>query len=257
MKDSSGNSAAKEPSAKRFFLGEGLMQSGALVTMDEEDAHHAQRVMRMRRGDLVELLDGQGGHARGTIAETGRIVSVQLQEVWREQKSGWSVTVASAVPKGQWVEIMVDQLVQVGVERWVAMSCDRSVVEPRTTKLDRLRKRVRESCKQSGRSYEMKIETQVLGFEQVLQQREKWSEPECAWIADVSGRNTGEWRRVMSLANLRGLVLIGPEGGWSQAELTAADQAGLQRWKLGPHVLRVETAAVVSAALLMGISSQT
>lgn len=137
---------------------------------------------------------------------------------------------------------MVNQLVQVGADTVTLMATARSVASPRASRRDRLERSVIEACKQSGRPWAMDVAGPV-AFADAL--------------ADAGGRGG-----VKLLASPRGEaaalpaegdrveVWIGPEGGFTEAEHDAAIAAGLSPWRLGPHVMRIETAAVAASAIV-------
>ena len=212
-----------------------------VATLAGDEARHATRVLRLRPGDAVELFDGCGMVATGTLDHVGRDeVSVRLGARRSEPRAAWQLTVASAVPKGGRLQDMVSQLVQVGVDRWVPLATQRASVHPREAKLDRLGRVVVEACRQSRRSWLMEIAA-MHTLAEVL--------AESAELRVIA--MPGDHQVPVPSADLRSaIVLIGPEGGWTDAEVDQVREAGWRPWSLGPHIMRIETAAVVAAARL-------
>ncbi len=158
-------------------------------------------------------------------------------EVERELRSEPEVTVAFAVVKGQRPEWAVQKLTEIGVDRIVPLLAARSVVRwpagEAGTQVSRLRRVAREAAMQSRRAWLPVVEP-VTPFAVLA------AAPGAA-VAHLGGGPP-------TLA--RPVVLVGPEGGWDDAEL---DAAGPSRVGLGPSVLRTETAAVVAGALLCAL----
>lgn len=219
----------------------------APVQLGPDESKHAVRVLRLSAGDAVTLFDGQGLVAEGTISPvTGSrdAVCVVVTDARRMASLQPELTLAVALPKGSRVDDMVEQLSQMGVDRVIPLRTRRSVVDARDTKLDRLARAAIESAKQCGRAHVMKIDA-TLDFDRAL------SQPAQTRLIAAPGRDTIDEKFTDDLRRTTGvLVLIGPEGGWDDAELVAADAAGFARWSLGPHVMRIETAAVAAAAIV-------
>ncbi|MFZ4573695.1 MAG: RsmE family RNA methyltransferase [Phycisphaerales bacterium] len=219
--------------------------AGARLLIGGEEAHHALRVKRLETGDRVRFCDGRGGVAEGTIAETRK---ERRSGEWQFDADCGPVEVTppdaprlrvwSGVPKGDGLGQMIDGLSQVGATGWAPLVSARTIVEPREGKLRRLERVAEEAIKQCGRSWLLEIGegwelAQVLDAGGTL------------IAADVSG---DEYTRTG--AEALGL-LIGPEGGWDPRELALMRSRGVRIARFGPHVMRVEVAAVVGAALVM------
>lgn len=201
-----------------------------------EDRHHLERVLRLRPGEEVTVSDGAGGWRRCRFGP-------QLEpdgDIERVDRPWPEVTVAFAVVKGQRPEWAVQKLTEVGVDRIVPLLTARSVVRwppgEEGGQVARLRRVAREAAVQSRRVWLPRVEA-VARFEEAA-----------AWPgAALAHRGGGR----PSLA--RPTVLIGPEGGWDEAELAA----GPPLVALGPAVLRAETAAVVAGVLLCALRAGT
>jgi 16S rRNA (uracil1498-N3)-methyltransferase len=150
------------------------------------------------------------------------------------------LTLAVAAPKAERFDWLVEKAVEVGVGTLQPLLTERSVVNPRVTKLERLRQRVIEASKQCGRNRLMVIAEPVTWRELLGQQ------PNALRLLAVRGAG-GILPKPVPLTVV---LAVGPEGGFTQEGERAADGAGWRPLGLGRAVLRVETAAVVGAAFV-------
>ena len=230
---------------------EGLVaRVGDVVVIGGEEAHHAARVKRVEVGERVQVLNGAGLLADGEVAEIRkgrdgwevavRVLGALVVEVENPQVEVWT-----GVPKGDRLEDMVDQLAQIGVAGWGPLHAERSVVEPREGKMMRVSRRAVEASKQCGRAWSMRVE-EGGDLKMAL---EAGSVGMRVVMADASGAG------YMRTGAQRIRVLVGPEGGWAEDEVRMAREAGAVVARFGAHVMRVETAAPVAAAVVLAAES--
>lgn len=217
--------------------------SDLLIELGKEESHHAAKVLRLRVGEAVALFDGAGLTAQGVIERLGSRVAVRLHSAGRVLPLLPSIDVAVALPKGARADVMIEQLSQLGCDRIIPLRTRRSIVDPRETKLDRFARAAIESAKQCGRAHVMTI-TPPMNLGPAL-----WKESHdlrliASPIARINPLLEGRLRTAQ-----RVLILIGPEGGWAEEELVDAEAAGCEPWSLGPHVMRIETAATTAVAV--------
>jgi len=210
-------------------------------------SRHLREALRMRLGDPLIVFDGQGGEYAASIAQIDRQqVSLKLGEhrdISRE--SPLFITLAQGISRGERMDYTIQKAVELGVNRIVPLATDRS-----TVKLDdeRARKRgehwsgiMRHAAEQSGRTglpVLEEVRTVVLHATQEQASLRLMLDPG----AEIS---------LMELPAASAISLaIGPEGGFSATEREILVAAGYQRVRLGPRVLRTETAALVAIALL-------
>jgi 16S rRNA (uracil1498-N3)-methyltransferase len=222
---------------------------GVLIISGEE-AHHAIRVKRLEAGDRVEVLNGRGRLAAATISGTdkgreGWVLRLEVEEVRLHAAPMPRIEVYCPPPKGPRLSELIDGLSQVGAALWAPLSTAFSVGESRDSKMDRTRRIAAESSKQCGRPWLMEV-SGAMTLKQALA-----SQPGRALvIADA----TGEPYRRSGAETIR--MLIGPEGGWREDELAAANGAGARVARFGPYTMRVETAAVAAAAIVYDIEGR-
>ncbi len=215
------------------------------VELHPADAAHARRVLRLAVGQVVELFDGRGTVATAKILELDKRCVTEPIRRRRVERLTPRIDVAAAVPKGTRADVLVEKLSELGADRLIPLLTERSVAAPRPNKLDRFGRLAIESAKQCGRTWLMDID-EPASLDDVLAA----ADHEAKLIADVQELQTGRPAASMLEGAAKVLVLIGPEGGWTDAERRAARTGGCAPWRLGPHVLRVETAAIAAVACL-------
>lgn len=217
---------------------------GAQVALDRDEAKHALGVRRLGAGDGVTVFDGRGTVAEASI-EPARTreggTMVRVREVRRVPRAGIDVVVGVAPPKGDRLSTMLDMLGQLGVSAIVPIDARFGVVDAGGINRPRAERILLEACKQSRSAWvaELRPAATLSSFVAAARQ-----DGRAVLLADAGGAAAD------SIAAGRVAVAIGPEGGFSSEEIAEAVAAGAVRIGLGPSVLRVETAAVASAALL-------
>lgn len=222
--------------------------SGRQAVLSGPEAHHLIHVMRAKRGTAVVLFDGSGAEFAAEVEQVDRrevaLAILRRDEVDRELPL--EVTLGVAMPKGDRQRWLIEKAVELGVARVVPLRTARSVAQPVRQALDRLRRAVIEASKQCGRNRLM----------QVAQPRDwpdfvaETSDVPLRLLAHPTG---GEGLAdVLPRADRPGGVLaaVGPEGGFTEEEVSLAMTAGWRSIDLGPRTLRVETAAILLAGIL-------
>ena len=240
---------------RRFYVSD---LTGDSAELSDEDSRHARKVLRLAVGDAVELFDGLSTVASGKITRVMDGVSVQVLERRTVAPPSPEIDLAVALPKGSRADVLVEKASELGADRLIPLIAERSVVEARESKLQRLDRLAIESAKQCGRSHVMHIDPPI-AFAELL----KKVDHDVRLIADTEDdfvlrvADCGLKEKAVESSSVqqlptrpRVIVLIGPEGGWSDSERLAAKNAGFQAWRLGPNVLRVETAAMAALAIL-------
>jgi 16S rRNA (uracil1498-N3)-methyltransferase len=225
------------------------------IALGVSEAHHARDVLRLQVGDEVELFDDASGVARGRLIQcdpTG--VLVRVEEVHIRVSGG--IVVASAVPKGERADWMVEKLSELGVDRFIPLRAVRSVVIPAgKNKRDRWSRLAIESAKQSRRPGVMRIDD--------LTDLDEFLDTADAADAIVLSTDSNALSLPIAIqsqiANRKPQIslLVGPEGGWSDQELSWFSERNLTRARLTATILRVETAAVAAAAIVAAWRDRT
>ena len=233
--------------SERFFLLTPPRDGRAVLEGDE--ARHLTRVLRARVGDEIVVFDGAGTAWPARVAGLGRD-RVELETgtpAHDPPRPGPFVTLAVALPKGERQKVLVEKLTELGVDRLVPLETTRGVAEATAAARSRLERGVIEACKQCGRNRLMEIgETQSIAAFLAA------ATPSEIIVADPGGVPLDLPRAAAAAGGV--LALVGPEGGFTPEELALATGAGAVRTGLGPHILRVETAAIALAARLVAAS---
>ncbi|RUL89538.1 RsmE family RNA methyltransferase [Tautonia sociabilis] len=219
---------------------------GPMVEVSGPEAHHLARVRRSVPGDRVELFDGRGNAVQGRIEAVGRsTVSVVIEAPLPTRPvPSATVTLASAVPKGERFDWLIEKATELGVARLIPIRTARSVVDPRSSKLDRLRRLVVEASKQSGRNRLMELGAPI-DWEDLIGQGPLG----VGLVAHPAGEPIGRVGPAREVT-----VAIGPEGGFTDEEIGRALASGWRAVGLGPTILRIETAGLAACAAILSRS---
>jgi 16S rRNA (uracil1498-N3)-methyltransferase len=226
--------------------------SGDRVLFDAEETHHLARVLRLGPGDLVRALDGRGAELTVRLiaveprAASGAVVGRALVAA----ESSLELTLAQGVPRGDRMEAIVRMATELGATCIAPLLTARTVVRldeaaGRAGRHRRWQRVARESAKQSGRAVVPAVEA-PRALPEWLVARPRADLLVCLWEGE---------RRALDEVLPPGpvhtaAVVVGPEGGLSEGEVEALVAAGAVRARLGPRILRTETAGPVGLALL-------
>lgn len=225
------------------------LQTGTRMLLEGSAASHIARVLRLKAGDPLTLFDGSGGEYSARIEELGKdavTVSV-LEQHAIERESPLPLTLAQGVSRGERMDWIIQKATELGAWRIVPLLTERSVVrlDPRQAerKIQHWRAVSVAACEQCGRNRIPDL-TSPLELHEFLGHLEPGathlllSPAGSLRIEDLRGVGTGI------------TVLIGPEGGLAESEETTALAAGFKPVRLGPRVMRTETAAVAALTVI-------
>ena len=233
--------------SERFLLETPPRDGRATLTGDE--ARHLARVLRAKVGDEIRVFDGGGREWPARVATIDRdAVALTVGEPLPPQPGpARPLTIAVALPKGDRQKWLVEKLTELGAKALVPLVTARGVAEATASAQARLARGVIEACKQCGRNTLLEIaapQTIATLLADVAAGLAIVADPHAPSLDATAVRAAG-----------RDIVgLVGPEGGFTGAEIAAAERAGAIRAGLGPHILRIETAAIALAARLAGAS---
>ena len=226
--------------------------AGHTVRLAGDEGRHAAVVRRITAGEIVDLCDGQGSRATGTVSTVGKDwLEVHLYEVALEARPGLTITAVQALAKGDRAELAVEMLTEVGAHVIIPWSAQHSVVKWDNTPkaLDKWRRTVREATKQSRRAY-VPVVTDLHSTEQILEAIEQ---SDLAVILHESAISPLAQVTVPQSGNV--LIVVGPEGGISPLELQSFAQAGALIVRMGSSVMRTSTAGAVAVGVILSHTS--
>jgi len=218
-----------------------------VVSIDAADAHHLARVLRANIGDEVRVFDGRGRECTGRLAALdGKSASVNiLHESTPTPEPHVKLTLAIGLLKGEQMDTVVRDATMLGATSIVPMTTKHVVVAAKAwksnTALERWRRVAVASAKQCGRAVVPQVGA-VMSFADVLASAPEVPKFLCVEPALAAH---GMEKSVSNPRPLAAVVLVGPEGGWSAAELDQARAAGATLVNLGPRTLRAETVPTV------------
>ena len=240
----------------RFYLPPGHCAGDAL-RLDGREAHHALHVLRLKRGELVTVLDGVGNEFLCAVENSSRnavTLSVSLKNFTPPLPC--SITLLQAVPKGKIIECIIQKAVELGARRIVPLLTEHVVTrlndKDAADKREKWQQVAIEAIKQCGAAWLPKIETPMT-IEQFLARKENF-DLSLVGSLQKERRHPRECFREFQAQHERlpqsvG-VWIGPEGDFTPEELEAIQAAGALPISLGRLVLRVETAAIYCLSIL-------
>lgn len=227
----------------------GPLQSGSEIALPATGAHHVARVLRMRIDDSLRVFDGHGGDYAATIVNIGGDkVRVRLGDFFeRSVESALRIELIQGVSRGDRMDWTLQKATELGVASITPVLTARSVVKLDSNQAQKKHEHWRNvvigACEQSGRDVVPKV-AEPVDLKELFSSRGKFD-------AGIVLSPTAQ----VSLAEMtppspQARLLIGPEGGLEDNELSAAQLAGFTPVRLGPRILRTETAAVAALTAL-------
>jgi 16S rRNA (uracil1498-N3)-methyltransferase len=252
---------------QRYFVApEQWVESEA--TIGGDDAHHLLRVMRAEVGDVVIVSDGQGREAKAelTYLDKNEARATVLEWLPQEAEPAVDVWIGQSLPKGDKMETVIQKGTELGAVRFVPFLSERTVVQydarKEAKRTERWHKIAKEAAEQAHRNRIPAIDG-VRSWKELLTLAR---EADAAWLCYEKEGGYGlkdalqEWKAGAAAAGKSGgafgakpklLLLVGPEGGFSEREAAEAEAAGCRLVGLGKRILRTETAAMVGLACIL------
>ncbi|MFH1382188.1 MAG: RsmE family RNA methyltransferase [Chloroflexota bacterium] len=218
---------------------------------DAEQLHHLKDVLRLKVNDEVTVFDGDGNECVSLISEMDKTRAVLAIKATKSSGSKpVKITVACALPKKSGMDEIVDSLTQLGVDTIIPLATARVIVKlPENKKEARLERwrRIAQSAAQQSQRNDIPLIGPVTSLEKVVAQSQVY---DLKLILAVYGERKHITEALASVKPTSILVLIGPEGDFTQEEIGLAKSAGFIPVSLGDTVLRVSTAATAVASYI-------
>lgn len=222
------------------------------VTLAGENANHIGNVLRAKTGDMITVCDGEGRDYECEITEiTKKYVMAKITDIFtNDNEPDIKITLYQGLPKADKMELVIQKCIEIGVDRIVPVKTEHTVVKldgKEDKKLLRWNKIAEAAAKQCGRG-KIPVVDRVMNFKEAVDEGssldgavipyEKEREHSLKSFAkEFKGRSIG--------------VFIGPEGGFSNAEIEYALDKGVKSVTLGKRILRTETAGLVASVILL------
>ncbi len=237
-------------SPPRFFVDTALA-AGALLRLPADVTHHALRVLRLRDGASIVLFNGGGGEYPASLRLEGAAALARIDGYDAiERESPLRLTLMQALVAADKLDWIVEKAVELGVERILVAPMRRSVVRLDAARAARRTQHwadvARAACCQCGRNRVPTVEF-IGGFEALLAAA-PLEQPRLLLLP------AARTCLPATLAGSRATLMVGPEGGLSETEVAQAGQAGFTAVRLGPRILRAETAGLAAMAALQAMS---
>lgn len=230
----------------RFYCPE-LKPEAQVFTLPADAHRHAVQVLRLKKGDSIRLFDGQGFECEAELIEVAKRESrVQLgEQVEVENESPLEITLLQGISRGERMDYALQKAVELGVTRVIPVITERCNVQlsngREEKRLSHWKGVMVSACEQSGRRFVPELSNVMLLEDALLN-----CEAECKLVLEPLARKgftSVEKQSVLAL-------LIGPEGGLSDEEITQANRMDFQSVRFGPRILRTETATVAALAVV-------
>jgi len=235
---------------QKFILPKELMDSKK-AAIKGQDAKHICKVLRLKPGDPVFLTDGEGMDYDGLIlSTTPDLIKLHLTgQHPSTTESSLLLTVCCGMLKDKKMDLIIKHLTQLGIVEWIPFFCERAIPSPDSKRLKKRMQRwdtiAKESIKQCRRSRLVSI-PEPKKFQEILDLSENFHQKIAFWeksshpLTQLPPAPMGS----------RVILLIGPEGGFTDQEISLARAKGFKAYTLGPRILRAETAAICATTLI-------
>jgi len=230
-----------------------VRESGEFVEIGGSDARKIRRVLRLRDGEAIEVIDSAGTAFEAAIVIDGTQVRARLGNrrngVTNAGETGVRFDVAQALPKGQKMDFIVEKLTELGVENVLPFVSERTVAGvPAAPKIERWRRIATTAARQCGRNSIPRIRPPLAAFDALLDSFKDYDAVAFAWELAPQIPLRDRLPRLLKEAT-RALLVVGPEGGFTHEEAEGARSRGAALVWMGPRILRAETAGVVLLAV--------
>ncbi|WP_251032783.1 16S rRNA (uracil(1498)-N(3))-methyltransferase [Bacillus sp. ISL-7] len=240
---------------QRYFVKQ--RANGDRFLIDEEDRHHIVKVMRMQLGDQIICVDPEGKQAVCALAEITDTSVVADVVQWKDIGSELpiSITIASGLPKGDKLEWIIQKGTELGAHQFLPFSAARSVVKwdekKAAKKIDRWQKIAKEAAEQSHRAFLPEVSS-AISFKELLSKSKDFDYKLVAFEEESRNGETSVFASTLNkMSKGNSLLLVfGPEGGLSDAEVQQLKNNDFAVCGLGPRILRTETAPLYALAAI-------
>lgn len=234
----------------RFFIDEALSTQ---MRISGQDAVHLHRVLRLQLGNLITVVDVQGmaGIASITRIQDGEVLLDLKERLAEEREAPIHLQLAQGLPKSDKMDFIVQKAVELGVSSILPLETDQCVVRyeasKKRAKQERWQKIAAEAAKQSKRSVIPEVKS-IQGIKELLAN----TSAEVCKVMLYEGQGTQGLKALLQEYKAeKYLLLVGPEGGFSDDEVALCRSHGVHIAGMGPRILRTETAGLTAISIVM------
>lgn len=237
----------------RYFFIDPSLVTGPEVSITGSEVHHIKNVLRLKAGDGLKLFDGKGFEYEAVIVRvSAKEVTVEIQhKAGAATPSGVQIIVAQAFLKEKKMDDLVRKLCELGMTRWVPFFSKRSIARPDAKRLEarfrRWQRIATEAVKQCRRIDTPQI-ADALSFEAMLDFSQNCDVRIVFWENESSPLTGGLASEDSPPQKI--LLILGPEGGFTDQEIEQLQNRGFVPAGLGPRILRAETATIAAVTLV-------
>lgn len=219
---------------------------GEIVPIEGDAYRHLFRSRRLARGETLRLVDGRGRARWGEVEQIDRrTATVRLGDEAPDNEPTYHLTLLVAALRPERASFLVEKATELGVRAIHFLASERTPRQYGPSQVERLRRVAKAAVEQCHRAHLPEL-SGVEPWDSVPRLLGSGSVDRL--VLHTGGEKGATWRSQEAEA---GVILIGPEGGWSESEAEELQELGCRIVALGPRVLRVETAAVVAAARML------
>lgn len=239
----------------RRFYTQNIIKESSEITLEGQQANHLKNVLRMKSGSEIILLDGSGHEYTGIIKEfSGQNVIIEKINT-RDISNPYAtyISIAFGFLKESKIDDLIRPLTELGVSEILPFISERSVSRPGQDridkKIDRWNKISSESIKQCQRVMKPEISF-FTGLEEILKHSSNYDKKIIFYEKNTESFLISDYVNSGYIRPESVIILIGPEGGFSEKEVTMALENGFEPYSLGTGILRAETAVISAAAII-------
>lgn len=236
----------------RYYADKRCVVGDKIIIHDAQDIRHLVKALRIRLKERMSITDGEGKAYEAEIESiSSKEVLLRILKITRESKRGdrkIALSLACAIPKFAKFEEIVDKGTQLGVDEIIPLITERTLVDKDffIKKNERFKKVMNAAAKQSGALFLPFLRPPVF-FRDFIKNLSSY---DLKLLPNLTETVSGLKDAVLNFKNGRILVMIGPEGDFTQDEIDLARSSGCQAVSLGESVLRVDTAAIAVLSFL-------
>lgn len=237
---------------KRYFY-DGQLEIGKSVTLEGDEFHHLANVLRARVGDKIILINGDGNFYNSTVTSISK-KSAQIlvnNSLPSDSEPKINLTLFQALAKGDKLSLITQKISEIGANNLVLFESEFCDIKTNTSKAERLENIAISAAKQCGRASILKIDGPIL-LKQIASMINSFDAFFVAYENEDNHTLVDSINKLNINTNNIAIV-IGPEGGFSDKEITLLKESGADIVSLGKRILRTETAAIATCAVIVSL----